>query len=305
MVDLLISFCYFGATVGKKLKTYPTGLGLLVPPVGAVSPITTTQDPYSYYGAPSAPSNNAPIPKDQAHKTKFNRSGRELLFEAGVKCPFRVGDWIVIQKSPKLENDLHCRITSTTYFPTVSVSEPITFAHPTDRETAVEKKLEEKLDQSKSKGKPQTPAVTPSFEPAEFYIYNCNFDEIGDQWKSQIILQLLCSLPSVQDMQEYINRTGKELSTWVDRVSPAAAAVLRWIIASSRACIFQVDDIDGNQKASTSESRVFGMTGWMQFRFAMGAPVSLLLISPYNLQLTHDRTRSVASSRKSTIKRTS
>ena len=75
-------------------------------------------------------------------------------------------------------------------------------------------------------------------------------------------------------MQQYLARKAQSpLSSWVDRMPPAALGILRWIIASNRACIMQVDDdIDELFSGKKGEDRLYGMPGWSQFRFAMGAP---------------------------------
>ena len=74
-------------------------------------------------------------------------------------------------------------------------------------------------------------------------------------------------------MKDYLQgKAGKELSLhkWSDRISPAAIGVLRWIIASNRSCIVQVDSIESGSRPP--EERVSGMPEWIQFRFAQGAP---------------------------------
>lgn len=79
---------------------------------------------------------------------------------------------------------------------------------------------------------------------------------------------MLALLPTVEEMRDYLSRSAQlPLSSWVERLPPAVLGILRWIIASNRACIMQVDDDD-----SSGEERLYGMPGWTQFRFAMGAP---------------------------------
>jgi ubiquitin-conjugating enzyme E2 Q len=109
-------------------------------------------------------------------------------------------------------------------------------------------------------------AAVNEFRPATFYIYDQNFDQLPDQDKMAAVYALLDVLPSVAEMGRYLKRRIQSpLSSWVDRLSPAVLGILRWIIASNRACIMQIEDDD-------SEERVHGMHGWSQFRFAMGAP---------------------------------
>ena len=93
---------------------------------------------------------------------------------------------------------------------------------------------------------------------------------------------LLDIMPSVPEMQKYLRANpGSHLSDWTSRMCPAVVGLLRWIIASNRACIFQVDDPPTNGENPShdnplsvrkSEQRVKGMSGLLQFRMAMGAP---------------------------------
>jgi len=68
------------------------------------------------------------------------------------------------------------------------------------------------------------------------------------------------------------------LKAWKERLSPAALGILRWIIASNRSCIVQVDkcpdqDAAGIKAKIRPEQRVANMSrNWVQFRFAQGSP---------------------------------
>lgn len=111
------------------------------------------------------------------------------------------------------------------------------------------------------------------YREVEFNIYDQNFDELDNFEKQTVICMLLDTLPSVAEMKEFLQSKGGQetfLRTWKDQISPAALGVLRWIIASNRSCIVQVDSIEGENRKS--EERVSGMPDWMQFRFAQGAP---------------------------------
>jgi ubiquitin-conjugating enzyme E2 Q len=122
---------------------------------------------------------------------------------------------------------------------------------------------------------PPVPRAAPvkEFRAAEFYVYDQNFDDLQDVQKRQAIAALLDLLPPVEEMRKYLLRKAQSpLSAWVDRLSPAALGVLRWIIASNRACIVQVDNEDEASHGRKTEDRLYGMPGYVQFRFAMGAP---------------------------------
>lgn len=131
-----------------------------------------------------------------------------------------------------------------------------------------------------------TPATTPPppfLIPATFQVYNQNFDDMDDVSKSETIVTLLETLPSVLEMRTYLTqqcrRSEPSLLAWKDRVSPAALGLLRWIIASNRSCIVQVDKCPGQDDQDAAKAkvkldqRISGISEhWIQFRFAQGAP---------------------------------
>lgn len=131
-----------------------------------------------------------------------------------------------------------------------------------------------------------TPATTPppsSSTPAKMIFYNSNFDELEDGEKAETIVMLLDTLPSIIDLRSYLiqqSRYGEpKLAAWKERVSPAAVGLLRWIIASNRSCIVQVDKCAGQSNADAIAAkvrlnqRVSNISeDWVQFRFAQGSP---------------------------------
>lgn len=131
-----------------------------------------------------------------------------------------------------------------------------------------------------------TPATTPpppSLVPAKFQVYNQNFDEMSNDFKAETIVVLLETLPSVLDMRAFLTqqsrRSEPSLIAWNDRVSPAALGLLRWIIASNRSCIVQVDKCPGQDDQDAAKAKVkldqriaHISSNWVQFRFAQGAP---------------------------------
>lgn len=93
---------------------------------------------------------------------------------------------------------------------------------------------------------------------------------------------LIETLPSVREMQQYLlqqSTSEPSLRTWKDRISPAALGILRWIVASNRSCIVQVDNCPGQDGTSImtskvrTDQRVSNISeSWLQFRFAQGSP---------------------------------
>ena len=172
---------------------------------------------------------------------------------------------------------MHCRVIEVLY-PVVRLGPPIVCGTFKPEQTPTITRLSGNATDSTP-----TPAATPppglqrtstssKLPEIEFSIYDQNFDDLPQDGKQKIIRMLLDTLPNVTDMREYLQKSRHAtLNAWTDRLSPAALGVLRWIIASNRSCIIQVDNIDGDSK-KIPEERVTGMPQYMQFRFAQGAP---------------------------------
>jgi ubiquitin-conjugating enzyme E2 Q len=258
VVDLLISFCYQSA-IGGKLNSFPTGLSLNVPPPKVNNEFVSMQTPqYPVPVTAAVPSTPAVTPGPQdldSFKAKFDRQTREILFEKGISNPVRVGDWICYNDPYVAGFIQHARVVETHLFPTIRITEPVTANHTGIDITG---------------GLAKTPTST-RFQEFSFFVYNTNFDSLNDNQKRGAIVGQLDLLPNVIEIKEYLTRNRMAtLSSWTDRISPTASGILRWIIASNRACIVQVDNPDQPEK--NRDSRLHGMDGWMQFRFAMGAP---------------------------------
>lgn len=234
-------------------------------------------------------------PTSLKHSAKFDRANMELIFPPGEKT-LHAGQWIYLIVPGIPEERMHCRVIEALH-PTVRLGPPAARIP-----VGVDKIMQRTSTGVKDHRNPQsstsqvqyqstsnrpslpstlTPAATPppsviettSFPEAKFVIYDQKFDDLPEYEKQQSICMLLDTLPSVRQMKDFmLSRDGKNTSlrAWSDRISPAALGVLRWIIASNRSCIIQVDDITG--ETGKSEERVSGMPQWMQFRFAQGAP---------------------------------
>ena len=279
VVDLLVSFCYASASAGA-LKTFPTGMGLTVAPPTLVPDFTTNLHHNGSYGSARGTAHitlnetRTPAPsKEQradirGHTAKFDRKNAELLFPKNLQeKPLKVGDWIYVYGQSKVGEGQHRRVIET-WYPVVRLGPPVmTFITN-----------EEQQQQTGALGVPPEQAPTPAITPppvdtieysklpnVTFVVYNHNFDDLQDNEKRSSICMLLSTLPSIMDMKDFLLGMGAKhmsLRAWSDRISPAALGLLRWIIASNRSCILQVEDSD----------RVSGMGQFQQFRFAQGAP---------------------------------
>jgi ubiquitin-conjugating enzyme E2 Q len=269
VVDLLISFCYHSA-LGGKLGVFPNGLSLSVPPP-QLFPYYATSN-YGYYATSRNPLQPtlAVTPGSETlegYKAKLNRETYEILFEKGTTLPVKVGDWICFNSSKqdgseKLE---HCRVIETHLFPVIKISIPVSKPSMDPVDSLPQ-------HQGATPATPKPPKFGSStYEDLTFYIYNSNFDMLSDGQKRGAIVAQLDLLPPVKELKEYLLRNrASNLASWTERISPVASGILRWIIASNRACIVEVDNPE--QASYGQDERVLGMEGWMQFRFAMGAP---------------------------------
>ncbi|KAI4223057.1 MAG: hypothetical protein L6R36_005687 [Xanthoria steineri] len=288
VVDLLISFCYSSAAFGT-LKNLPTGLALAVPNPSVMP--ARSQNPYWKSSFPHALNETAAVnvkssSPPKLYKAKLDQANMELILSSGETVLFP-NQWIfVMMTCGTVQQRFHCRVVEALY-PTIRLGPPV--------------RASDVVEPPESKPQPQTSAANPRapgnslLDPArlpvttlpsseatrtakypevEFIIYDQNFDDLSFADKQCATCMLLETLPAVLDMKRYLqSKSGKDmrLKEWQDCISPAAAGVLRWIIASNRSCIVEVDHLtDGNIHAS--EERVTGMPEWMQFRFAQGAP---------------------------------
>ncbi|WEW55010.1 protein with ADP-ribose polymerase and ubiquitin-conjugating enzyme catalytic domains [Emydomyces testavorans] len=263
VVDLLVSFTYCSAANGR-LKDFPIGLGFLVPSdlVGSLP----KRNAYQAFGLP-APSSSASkktkaLESGNQLQAKLNRLTMELLLHNDYGDRFlRPGDWIVITNYDGNITQLHCRIQETSLWPTVQLDPPIPIPNlPED----------------------QMSTDVLSYKNVDFVVYDKNFDELTESHRRATICLLLETLPPVDEMKAYLSSfpsaSQPTLSNWKDRISKSALDVLRWIVASNRSCIIQDDPETVSTSEIASEARgikdhrVGGVNGYMQFRFAQGAP---------------------------------
>jgi ubiquitin-conjugating enzyme E2 Q len=250
VVDLLISMCWSSAK-STKLKTYPDGLGLLVPSMNALLPISV-----GHLVVPaSLKEKAAELNPAETAKFVFNDKKCELYYDLGCLTSLQAGDWVVLRaRGASAEHQLvHVKVSS--------VSLPFVFLCRTriSIESIHRAKSSDTADESEILDVFQNDPAVPLF----VYRYSTDLDSLEDKDKCSAIVHQLDILPSVLEMKDWLDKhPGKSLSHWKERMSPVAIGILRWIIASNRSCILPVDDSE----------RVGGMSSWKQFRFAMGAP---------------------------------
>jgi ubiquitin-conjugating enzyme E2 Q len=274
VVDLLVSFCYASAQ-GHRLKDFPIGIDLKVPvlprPAESVGyyryPRVQVPLPTSAAGAASALSvANALIPPStptgsvspRPYPAKFDTKTRELLLvDQTAPGPVRIGEWVVVT-AKCVEGSYHARVEEK-FFPTIRLGELVHVSG---------------IDPKPSGNETSKVSTTVGFIDAEVYVYDQNFDGLSDQEKRSCIMLILDTLPDVMQMKAFLENHAQDpsLKRFRHRISESALNLLRWIIASNRSCIMQVDRTSSSSSFAGIEDRVSGMDDWMQFRFAQGAP---------------------------------
>jgi ubiquitin-conjugating enzyme E2 Q len=289
VVDLLVSFCYAGAK-GWRLREFPVGIDLRVPGL-----LQTQQTDIANYQNPQFTANLAKLDTPESTPksakdlpsapfvTSLDTEKMELVFsDLKGSCPVKVGEWVAIE-CKMLNGQIHTRVEETILWPVVRLQKNGIYPSAASQAPTT-----------------STPATTPKLTQkglveAKVYVYNQNFDELSDVQKQQSIVTLLETLPAIYEMKKYLlqKQQGREptLKNWRDRLSESTLNLLRWIIASNRSCIVQVDKAslpvaqttlesqsetlavsDSFAAVAGTEDRVSGMANWMQFRFAQGAP---------------------------------
>ncbi|GJC85731.1 ubiquitin-conjugating enzyme E2Q-like protein CG4502 [Colletotrichum liriopes] len=114
---------------------------------------------------------------------------------------------------------------------------------------------------------------------AELLLYEYDLDDLEPHYQREALMVLVQTIPSIRTLRDHLmSHQGSSLSE-CSKISRSALALLRWIVASNRSFIVQIDqpaDLDIGGIAATENrqhERFDGMTDeWMQFRFAQGSP---------------------------------
>ncbi|KAI0555983.1 hypothetical protein F4679DRAFT_520602 [Xylaria curta] len=272
VVDLLISFCYASlqrtTNTEVRLREFPSGLNLQVPCVRKISSMIKKGPGdiiIEKYGILLEPI-DIQVSWPQRTASITNQSQLEHL-------DLKVGQWVVIhtEHNPDLHVFHHARIEDKQG---ATLQLHIASRHPV-------------LSSSAAYGKVVTwdwDNNNTGFTTGRLVLCNQSLDDLRtDEEKAFSLHLLLSTLPSVREMKSYLmGKKSRKLVTW-DRIPPAAMKLLRWIIASNRSFIVQLDDTlsksneinssdVGDKRQDRSEEKVSGLDGWIQFRFAQGSP---------------------------------
>ena len=273
VVDVLTSFCYISARNGK-LKDFPTGIAMRVPMLPQVG-APAQADQYSYHGVlPVDTKSSLPDAKhtyEKSFSARLDRANSELLIIALQQNPVRAGDWLAVQSTAN-HNVYHYRVADASLCPTVRLEGDGVFLAnhkaPPKSGSATTTQIE-------------SVEVEGGFFDVDVWVYDQDFDVLSDIQKRNCVVMLLDTLPPILSLREHLLSSGADSQLRRHDVSESALNLLRWIIASNRSCIMQVDKLADKHAGSKplkhfsdtgSEERCSGMDEYMQFRFAQGAP---------------------------------
>ena len=287
VVDLLISFAWASAQ-SVAMKELPLGMNLMVPPVNLMSGFPKGS---AYLGYGSVPYRNGQVPAPSKPKDTNGTpvlladfDGRTLALKLKIEPPLKVGTWLVIcLKSKKRQ---HHRIIESLGSGIYRLGSAVVATEHADKGTSADcgsvdgvpytypAGLSRGYNRPSSKHTYTQPPTLDAkktsnagAEEVQVAVYDHLFDELDKHSQQDALRLVMETLPSVVEMQSYLEAQGDKhmsLRSWTDRISPTALGVLRWIIASNRSCLLQIDN--PNNDSAHSEDRVCGMDGYFQFR---------------------------------------
>lgn len=250
VVDLLVSLAFIRAKSGR-LEDFPTGLGMRIPNTELTDKDEVGNDLSKDKW--TADYHTGTINTHRMFSSSKAMAG--ILMELAPKGKPRLtkGQWIAFV-GPEGERHLaqsspwHCRVQNagSNY---VELSFPLRWG---------KQMTEAELKQATCNWR--------GIQKVHYMTYDTAFDDLTKERKRRSIVMLLSTLPAIDEMTKYLASQGPDaaLSSWHDRIQPAALDLLRWIVASNRSCILQDN--------SNPEHMVSDMKDYVQFRLVQGAP---------------------------------
>jgi ubiquitin-conjugating enzyme E2 Q len=275
VVDLLISFCYASLhhTTGikPKLREFPLGLHLQVPRVRSLAYNRNSSEDHiiANYGRLIDPIDV---------QISWTECIAKICGGCQVNHPnLTVGQWVVIHTKYNNTDEPRSSIAGIDVFHHARIEEkvgPEIWLHIASRHPVPMRTL--------TYGAVRDYDWTTGSSTAKLVVCNQSLDDLDtDVEKAFSLTLLLSALPTVGEMRSYlIGNTTRELATW-NRIPPPAMKLLRWIIASNRSFIVQLDKPSSqdenpsnakDENSDRSREKISGVDGWIQFRFAQGSP---------------------------------
>ncbi|KAM0325400.1 hypothetical protein ACHAQA_007386 [Verticillium albo-atrum] len=277
VVDLLITF-FVASLQQNKLREYPVGLNILVPdlPHHVVNPnfpppFASEQSQDEQPGQTSAENKKiqCTVNMKQQYMSRFQSDGT-LNGDVAFLQP---GDMFLLVKESDLTqmsnyNTHHCAVVS------------IDFAtHVVNFNCFATTPSLARPHHSQAQAQGTTDSFALNDVEEAFVLFPFKHD-LGDLTSAQsgVALSLIAStLPAVATMREHLMRNRSATIADCPGISKASLALLRWIVASNRSMIVQIDGApdaaDDADKSSRACEKLVGVPGqWVQFRFAQGSP---------------------------------
>lgn len=286
VVDLLVSFCYaslFASLAGNSvMREFPTGLNLQVPKIlGHYTPAYSIQDPLAHELARERQMSGNATPRivpvyggkliDPLDVT-FNLADSTATITSGLDgVIIKEGQWVIISTEIPSSFEMgpdpmtvlhHVRIISK-YGASLQLEVMVQHVLPLQNSDA-------SLGFGLIDGQTIRSSVG-DIIPGHLVFCDADLDDIQSVYdKAFSMLIILATFPSVADMKQHLI-DNQQLFNW-NRMPRAAVDLLRWIMASNRSYIVQVDDESPTDAdAVPSPEKIYGVDGWIQFRFAQGS----------------------------------
>ncbi|KAF6819978.1 ubiquitin conjugating enzyme [Colletotrichum sojae] len=292
VVDLLVTFCAMGLSA-NRIREWPRGLGIKVP-------LFTTNSPGQY--PTTMPGQTATPPNERALKPPIPvraqiSTGRLELDRTQDDYLLKAGDLIVLFKSVAVTDEAdtldvhHCRIKNVVSTRNANgnvMGRTVEFdcLASTSRHSNMgnevypnEKKTSKTLAVSKDKGK-----IEDNDGDAEMSFYDHDLDDLPQASQREALLAIVQTIPPILELRNFLLGHKDFTLDKCSRLTKSALALLRWIVASNRSFIVQLDDRLGDDDVENSignlaktkdreDEKIDGIDdSWVQFRFAQGSP---------------------------------
>jgi ubiquitin-conjugating enzyme E2 Q len=275
VVDLLVGFCFAALNSGQT-RGIPQSLNTKVPAPpyrlrsASIVPLVTPTWGIGDADAQAPASPPAELsPKSPLHEVDVEDT--YLGFRDPMTKPqLRIGDLFVLIRLPssprggfKYQQIQHCR-TRLVEFGGIQFD---VIASESLQGNVLANTSEDEIDRK-----------------AHLFLYDQNLCDLEPVDRVEAIIAILQTIPSVTQMREYLlQNPGCRLGSWSGVTQPALD-ILRWIVASNRSHIVQLDrpartgslvaeETIDDGIAVRSNEKVKGVEDtWLQFRFAQGSP---------------------------------
>ncbi|KAL0941040.1 ubiquitin conjugating [Colletotrichum truncatum] len=294
VVDLLVSFCAAGLH-SDRIREWPQGLAIKVPLLMTHSLQKlleyTSGDTNSFGDQVATPPTEMVVHEPRSVWTSI--SAGEFNLDSTQNYPLKAGDIIILTKKPSVTDRSnyyevhHCRIRNVDIARGADgnvagriVEFDCLVSAPRYPNISKESRCYGPESLSVPANEDQSSESTENNEGnMELYLYEHDLDDLPPVCQREALLTLVQAVPPIRTLREYLlSHKGSSLDK-CDKIPKSALALLRWIVASNRSYIVQLeqsDEVDngsGVNNRSREHEKIDGLDNtWMQFRFAQGSP---------------------------------